>query len=111
MTVKDKDFTETDAAKDAAQGTAEEPKKRRPRREYTREEAEEYSNQLKTSGRKGMKLKRVNLAFSPQTYDYIKTMSRVAGLTYTEFLERILSDHREKNEEIYRQAILFRKSL
>ena len=106
-----KDFSQTDAVKDAIQDATTPPKKRRPRREYTREEAEEYSNQLKTSGRKGMKLKRVNLAFSPQTYDYIKTMSRVAGLTYTEFLERILSDHREKNEEIYRQAILFRESL
>ena len=81
------------------------------RKTYTAQEAEELKNALRTTGRKGVKLPRVNLAFSPEIYDYVRTMSKASGLTYTEFIHRILSDHKAAHEDIYKQAVKIRNSL
>ena len=66
---------------------------------------------MKTTGRKGVKLPRINLAFSPDVYDYVRTMSKASGLTYTEFINRILQDHMESHADTYKQAIKFRNSI
>lgn len=87
------------------------PRKNKPRKTYTTQEAAEFSNSLKTAGRKGVKLPRINLAFTPEVYDYIKTMSKAAGLTYTEFVNHILQAHKEEHADVYQQAINFRNSL
>ena len=81
------------------------------RKTYTAQEAAELKGDLKTTGRKGVKLPRVNLAFTPEIYDYVRTMSKASGLTYTEFIHRILSDHKAAHEDMYKQAVKFRNSL
>ena len=58
-----------------------------------------------------MRLPRVNLAFAPEVYDYVKTMSKISGMTYTEFINKILRAHMEDHSEIYRQAVEIRNSL
>lgn len=81
------------------------------RRTYTDDEARAAMIGLKTSGMKGVKLPRINLAFAPDVYDYIKVMSQVRGETLTEFVDHILRKNMEDNTEIYNKALEFRKSL
>lgn len=99
------------AATQEAPSTQEKPKTRKPRKTYTEQEIQEFSNSLQTSGRKGMKLPRINLALTPQLYDYVRTMSRAAGLNYTEFINVILQAHKDQHEDTYQQAVKFRNSL
>lgn len=93
------------------QEAQEAPKKNKPRKTYTAQEAQEFSNSLQTQGRKGVKLPRINLAFTPEVYDYVKTMSKAAGMTYTEFINHILQAHKEAHADTYQQAINIRNSL
>lgn len=97
-----------------AEATQEAPaaqEKRKTRKTYNAQEAAEFLSDMKTAGHKGVKLPRINLAFSPEVYDYVKTMSKASGLTYTEFINRILQDHKEAHADTYKQAIKFRNSL
>lgn len=94
-----------------APATQEAQKKNKTRKTYTAQEAAEFSNNLQTAGRKGVKLPRVNLAFAPDIYDYVKTMSKASGMTYTEFLDRILRDHKAAHEDTYQKIVDIRNSL
>lgn len=86
-------------------------KAHKERKTYDTQEAAEFMRDLKTAGRKGVKLPRVNLAFAPEVYDYVKTMSKISGLTYTEFINKILSDHMKSHGETYKKALEIRDSL
>lgn len=92
---------------------AEEPTKKqyKPRRTYTAEEAEEAKDSLHTAGKKGVKLPRINLAFTPANYEFCKVMAQVRGQNLTEFINDILSTARTEHADIYNKAIEFRKSL
>lgn len=89
----------------AVQGT------RKPRKEYAGEEAREIAETLQTTGKKGVKLPRINLAFSPANYEYINTMARVRGENLTQFVNKIIAEHKEQHRDVYDKAIEFRKSL
>lgn len=81
------------------------PKKRyKDRKEYTPEEAEEFVNSFKTSGRKGLKLPRINVAFTPENYEYVRTMARVRGENYTTFINWLIKAHKDENMEMYNKA-------
>lgn len=84
---------------------------RKARKGYTQTEKAQFMDTLQTAGRKGCKLPRINLAFSPQVYDYVRTMARVQGVTITEFCNKIMQQHMEENRAIYEKAIEFRDSL
>lgn len=102
---------EPENAAQEVQETQEKPRKRKARRTYTEEEAAEILKTLRTSGRKGIKLPRINLAFTPENYDYIQTMSRVRGENMTDFVNLIIAQHKEENTAIYEKAIEFKNSL
>lgn len=57
------------------------------------------------------KLPRINMAFSPDNYDFIQTMARVRGETLTAFVNDIMDKAREENADLYRKALLFRNTL
>lgn len=84
---------------------------KRARKTYTDEEAQEFLANLKTAGRKGVKLPRLNMAFSPDVYDYIRTMSKVSGITLTEFVNKVMKQYMDEHMEQYEKAIEFRNSL
>lgn len=84
---------------------------RKERRTYTEQETEEFLQNMKTAGRKGLKLPRVNFAFAPDIYDFVKTMSRVSGLNMTDYINSILRQYMEEHRDIYEKAIEFRNSL
>lgn len=81
------------------------------RREWDAETGAEYLDNLETSGRKGLKLSRINMAFSPDNYQYIQVMSKACGESLTQFVNRIIKLSRENNAEAYKQALNFRAGL
>lgn len=89
----------------------EETRKNKPRREYTEQEKAEFLQQMRTVGRKGVKLPRINLAFAPDVYEYIQIMSRVRGESMTDFVNLALRQHMEEHRDLYDRAIEFRNSL
>lgn len=57
-----------------------------------------------TQGRNGMKLDRINMAFSKENFDYIRVMAGIRGETMTQFVNDCLDADREKNGKVYRMA-------
>lgn len=86
-------------------------KQRKPRKTYTQAEQEAMLETGQTSGRKGVHVPRINLGFSAPVYDYVRCMSRVSGLSMTQFVNRCLREHMETHKDLYRQALKFRNSL
>ncbi len=90
---------ETATAKKGQQGTA------------SQEEAAERSERLQTQGRKGCKAVRINMAFTPANYDFIKTVSGVVGQTMTAYVNSIIAKYREEHADIYEKAADVKKML
>lgn len=49
-----------------------------------------------TQGVKGKKLPRINMAFSSETYEYIKRESRMRGLSATAFVNHIIEEYKKE---------------
>lgn len=77
---------------------------------YTEEERQEYLRSGKTQGRSGCKAPRINIAFYPEQYDYIKTMAAARGQSMTDFVNHVLSLSMKENAAIYEQAKEFLKA-
>lgn len=86
-------------------------KRKKERKTYSEAETQEFIESGHTSGRKGVKLSRINMAFTPENYDFIRTMARVRGETITSFVNSMVSQYREEHGEIYRKALEFRDSM
>lgn len=84
---------------------------KKERKTYTEQETQEFQSNLQTSGRKGVKLPRINMAFIPEVYDYIKSMSRATGMTYTEFVNHEMKKSLETHRDDYQKIINQRMSL
>lgn len=48
--------------------------------------------------------KRINVAFSPDNHDYIKTMAFIRGQTMTGFINELIRQHRDANKDLYEKA-------
>jgi hypothetical protein len=87
------------------------------KRKYTKklpadeQEATERAETLRTQGREGCKLPRINLAFSPSNYEYCKIMAGVTGMSMTAFINSVLNQHREANQDLYKKAKAIKDSL
>ena len=111
-----KDFTGIKAGKAVtdtiAEATAEPAQEtHKERKTYTAQEEQEFLMTGQTAGHKGVKLPRINLAFAPDLYDYIKTMSKMTGQTYTEFINKIMREYMDTHAEQYEKAVELRNSL
>ena len=116
MAKKDFSTVKTGGVYDAiAQATAEPAPEAIPVRERgrkpTAEEIQLAREQSRTRGRKGVKMLRINMAFTPETHDYIKTMAQISGLTITQFTELVFKRSMEDNAALYEQAKAFRESI
>jgi hypothetical protein len=92
------------------QEAQEEQRTRKPRKTYTEQEQQEFMAAGATKGRKGCKAIRINMAFTPDVHDYIKTMARVRGESITDFTNYIFGRSMEENREIYERAKAFKES-
>lgn len=77
----------------------------------TAEEIQLAREQGRTRGRKGIKALRINMAFTPEVHDYIRTMAQVRGQTVTQFTEAVFRKSMEDNAEIYERVKAFQKIL
>jgi hypothetical protein len=70
----------------------------------TAEERAERASTMKTQGRKGCKLQRINMAFTPENYEFISVMAKLTGKTLTGFCNYAIEKYREQNGDLYEQA-------
>lgn len=101
-----------EAALAPAESEVKKPHKQyKPRKQYTPQEKADFLKIMRTAGRKGVKLPRINMAFAPEIYEYIQTVARASGISMTDFVNLALREHARNHEELYSQAIEIRNSL
>lgn len=64
----------------------------------------ERAEKMRTMGRKGCKAVRINMAFTPSNYSFIRVMARATGRTMTEFTNVIIQAYRNEHPEFMEQA-------
>ena len=57
-----------------------------------------------TQGRKGAKLPRINMAFSPQNLEYLRVMAGIHGMSITKYVNTLIERDREQNKETFDTA-------
>lgn len=77
---------------------------------YTEQQVQEMRQAGTTQGRKGCKAVRINMAFTPDIHEYIKTMARVRGESVTDFTNYVFRQSMEENAELYEKAKAFQES-
>lgn len=62
------------------------------------QEVQEVKKELGTTqGKKGQKLKRINMAFSDENHEYIVHESRKRGISATAFVNQIINEYKINN--------------
>ncbi len=70
----------------------------------SQEEQAERAAQLRTQGRKGCKATRINMAFTPENYEFIRIMSRIHGMNLTQFANLVVERYRKEHPDAYEKA-------
>lgn len=52
----------------------------------------------RTQGKKGRKLPRINMAFTPENYEFLRMYPRMNGLTMTEYVNSLIEKDRQEKE-------------
>ncbi len=64
-------------------------------------DVQEAQENLRTQGRRGYRLQRINMGFTPTNLDYIRTMAKAKGMSQTQFVNQVLDRHREETGDAY----------
>ena len=59
----------------------------------------------RTQGRKGLKMPRINMSFTPSNMEYLRVMAGISGTTVTRFVNQMIEEHAEANKERYQRAL------
>lgn len=72
----------------------------------TQQEQEKlYTQEVQnTQGRKGAKLPRINMAFSPSNLEYLRVMAGIRGVSITKYVNALIERDREQNGETFAAA-------
>lgn len=79
----------------------EEPKVQQVQEVNTTSTSEEYKPKIEfgaTQGKKGHKAPRINMAFTPENHEWLKTQSRKLGISATELANEAIKLIRERGE-------------
>ena len=68
------------------------------------QEAAQRAAEMRTQGRAGAKLPRINMAFSTANHEFIKIMASVTGKSMTEFTNFVVEQYRNEHPELYEKA-------
>lgn len=71
---------------------------------YTMQEQIEAAEARRTQGRKGLKMPKMNMSFTPSNMEYLRVMAGVNGMTVTRFMNYIIEQHAAANAERYKKA-------
>ena len=72
--------------------------------EQEAQEVQDEQGKQLTQGRKGQKLPRINMAFQPDNLDYLQTISRIEGVSMTDYVNRLLQRDRIARADIVEKA-------
>lgn len=72
--------------------------------EQDAQETQDEQKTQPTQGRKGQKLQRINMAFQPDNLDYLQTISRIEGVSMTDYVNRLLQRDRITRADIVEKA-------
>ena len=85
---------------------------RKPRKRYSAQEAAEILESGRNArGLGGVKMPRINMAFTPVNHDFIITLARMRGETYTDFVNHMVDLYREQFKDQYEAAKKLRESI
>ena len=65
------------------------------------QDTHQAQNTPKTQGRRGEKLPRINMAFSPQNLEYLRIMAGIRGVSITKYVNALIERDRELNGETF----------
>jgi hypothetical protein len=71
---------------------------------HTMQEQIEAAEARRTQGRKGLKMPKMNMSFTPSNMEYLRVMAGVNGMTVTRFMNYIIEQHAATNAERYKKA-------
>lgn len=71
--------------------------------EVTQEAQDEY-NARNTQGKAGMKAERINMAFSPANYEFLRTMAGLHRMTITKYVNHLIEEERKRSADLYQKA-------
>ena len=77
----------------------------------TADEQLERAEEMRTQGRKGCKAPRINVAFTPSNYRFVKIMSRATGNSMCEFINLVLKAYQDDHPELIQHALDLIESL
>ena len=66
-------------------------------------QTDEYSA-ASTQGKKGKKMDRMNMGFSPENYEYMRIMAGIHKMTITKYVNHIIEEDRKRNADLYIKA-------
>ena len=66
--------------------------------------SEAVSDGVQTQGRKGAKLPRINMAFTPQNLEYLRIMAGLRGQSVTRYVNVLVEQNMELNRTAYEAA-------
>lgn len=75
------------------------------------QEAAERKAKMKTQGRKGAKMARINMAFTPENHEFIRIMAKATGMTITQFTNMVFQKYREEHQDLYEKAKQLREQV
>lgn len=73
----------------------------------TEDEMLEAREQGRTQGRKGTKALRINMAFPPEMYDFIRRMAKFRGESITVYCQHIIQLYMDQHMDDYEQILDF----
>ena len=68
------------------------------------EEVATRKSEMRTQGRKNCELSRINMAFTPENYDFIRVMSKSTGKSMTQCVNLMLSEYRDNHMDFFTEA-------
>ena len=57
-----------------------------------------------TQGKKGQKLPRINMAFATPNLEYLQLISRIEGVSVTEYVNRLIEADKEARKDIIKEV-------
>lgn len=69
----------------------------------TEQEIQKAQAEQQTQGKKGYKMQRINMAFTPDNIEYIRAISKLKGRTMTQYVNDLIAQEREKNTDLLQQ--------
>ena len=74
----------------------------------SKQESAERAAHMRTQGRKGCKMPRLNISLTPENHEFVKVMSTVSGLSMAQFINSLIKKERESNGEDFKRAAAIR---